>query len=368
MRIPQEQMPGYAPGDQISVQTLSTNGHFGAYSALSETIAPEEYPLAAPVPYRFVDARPHLKENLKFLLQSATLTQPFNYIYVLDSVSADPTRVWFPETEFARPPSPTNYEYSGFHVFSSNLNYSVMQEFRPVQENFLWRNLAYYAGDFGEGYWSNGVGNNFGSTLRWLFDPNYQFACTNCDPLPLSLSVSNYPYLYGISSFPSTTQELTNDLAEVGVWLNGYNFYVPSGLQNVYGLPLNSVLVGDTFGDSLFPLEAGGSSLQLGYLDLLVTFCSFEPAALNTMGYYFVSQTPYFSYNAQSAASRPPLPGSPDFTTATTSPLMVAGFGQPITVSGWAKESINGNNGKYAYLEQYFTNAYTIDGNWQRDH
>ena len=111
MRVPQEQMPGYAPGDQISVQTLSSDGHYGAYSPLSQTFAPEEYALAAPVPYRFVDARRHLKENLRFLLQSATITQPFSYV---TAGAADPSLSWFPETEFARPPSPTNYEYPVF--------------------------------------------------------------------------------------------------------------------------------------------------------------------------------------------------------------------------------------------------------------
>ena len=148
-------------------------------------------------------------------------------------------------------------------------------------------------------------------------------------------------------------------MLEIGLWANGWNLYVPTGLHNVYGLALNSVLV-ETTQSLLLPggppldYEFGGNSID--------AFFSFEPPNLQTQGYYFVSQTPYFNLNGQSAASRPPLPGSPDFTTTTTSPLMIAGFGQPFTISGWAKQTIgNYYGGKFAYLEQYFTNAYSMD-------
>jgi len=47
-----------------------------------------------------------------------------------------------------------------------------------------------------------------------------------------------------------------------------------------------------------------------------------------------------------------------------TSPLLITGFGQPITISGWAKQRItNGYTNKFAYLEQYFDQAHTMDAN-----
>jgi len=58
----------------------------------------------------------------------------------------------------------------------------------------------------------------------------------------------------------------------------------------------------------------------------------------------------------------PPLPGSPTFSETNHSPLLITGFGQSITVAGYAKQVItNGYGGKYAYLEQYSDAAYTID-------
>ena len=41
---------------------------------------------------------------------------------------------------------------------------------------------------------------------------------------------------------------------------------------------------------------------------------------------------------------------------------MIAPIGRPLFLTAWAKQAIlNGFTNKFAYLEQYFTNAYTID-------
>jgi hypothetical protein len=372
MRIPQEQMASYVPGQEIDVRVFATDVDFGPISCLFPSIAAEELTGGSPVPpTRFVDARRHLKENLKFLLQSATLSQPFSYgpgdAWNCDANSG---AVWSPETQFARPPSPTNYEYSGFHVFSSNLNYSVMQEFRPAQENYLWRNLAYDAGDFdSSGNWTNGVGYCTSLPgLRFLTNPNYQFTCTNCDPLPLALSVSSHPYLF-VRYIPAATtlQDLLRDLTEIGVGMNCTNImnvnctmYLPTGMRNVYGLPISSLMFIPDESLSFLPhtLNPGDAPVVRGIMANY--FCDVDSPVLETRDYYFASQTPYFNYGTP----RPPLPGSPDFSVTNTSPLLITGLGQPITVAGWAKQEItNGYSGKYAYLEQYFTNANTIGPN-----
>ncbi len=373
MRIPVEQMTGYVSGAEIDVQAIATDVDFGAVSSLFPTVAPEEVLGASEqTPYRFVDARSHLKENLKFLLQSATVSQAFTYI-VGDPYLPDPTLVWFPETEFARPPSPTSYEYSGFHVFSSNLNYSVMQEFRPAQENYLWRNFAYEPEDFdSSGNWTNGALFNPSLTsLRWLDNPNYQFTGTNDDPLALGLSLTNHAYLFGCWGSSHLTLDIfPNNFGEVGVLLNEANHvYVPTGVRNIYGLALNSVMLPEFEFPTGLTLTAGGAAGPLW--DIFVdrdVFCAFQPPSLQTVDYYFASQTPYLSagYSGWSGSGplsgpAPPLPGSPTFSPTNTSPLLITGFGQPITVSGWAKQTItHPDNGKYAYLEQYFDKAYTI--------
>jgi hypothetical protein len=80
---------------------------------------------------------------------------------------------------------------------------------------------------------------------------------------------------------------------------------------------------------------------------------------LQITNYYFASQSPYFEFGSQ----RPPVPGSPDFSVTNTSPLLIAGVGQPITIASWAKMAITNYPGKFAYLEQYFDKAYVIDTN-----
>ena len=371
MRIPLDQMAGYVPGAEIDVQALATDVDFGAISYLFPSIAAEELTGGTALPpTRFVDARRHLKENLKFLLQSATLSQPFAYV-VGDSDSPDPELCFFPETEFARPPSPTNYEYSGFHVFSANLNYSVLQEYRPAQENYLWRNLAYDSADFdGSGSWTTLDGQPSGS-LRWLDGAKYQFTGTNDDPLPLALSLTNHAYLLALwVPLAITLDGFAEYVAEMGIVLNETNHvYVPTGVRNIYGLPLNSVLIPQVQFPTGVTLAAGGPpSFVWSYLRSWYYFCAFQTPALQTTNYYFASQTRYLSsdYSGWSgsgplAGLAPPLPGSPTFSVTNTSPLLITGFGQPITVAGWAKQAIeNGYSGKYGYLEQYFDKAYTI--------
>ena len=59
--------------------------------------------------------------------------------------------------------------------------------------------------------------------------------------------------------------------------------------------------------------------------------------------------------------------GSETFTPDTQAPLLIAPVGQLFTVCGWAKQEIlnraAGGPTKYAYLEQYFDKARTIDVN-----
>ena len=49
--------------------------------------------------------------------------------------------------------------------------------------------------------------------------------------------------------------------------------------------------------------------------------------------------------------------------TNQTPALMVGSIGQPMILGGWAKYSIQGSSGKYAYLGQYFTNSFLLDAN-----
>jgi hypothetical protein len=114
-------------------------------------------------------------------------------------------------------------------------------------------------------------------------------------------------------------------------------------------------------------LTAGGSVVPApSFADV---FIETDSPVLQTVGYYFASQTPNFYLYQEPEAygpsyPSPPLPGSPFFAATNISPPLITGFGQLITVSGWAKMAIaNGYSGKYAYLEQYWDKAYKIDTN-----
>ena len=161
------------------------------------------------------------------------------------------------------------------------------------------------------------------------------------------------------------------NLAEAGMYQDANNNLVlPNGVQNVYGLPINSTLVNpaaDTFDTLLHGTDLPASDYY-GWGWGPEFFVEVPTPNLQTVGYYFATETPYLNYgpNAYPVSNTnypvPPLPGSPTFSASSTSPMMIGSVGQEITVSGWAKQQI-GNSGKYAFLEQYFTNALMIDTN-----
>jgi hypothetical protein len=304
----------------------------------------------------FLDASRHLKENLRFLLRSANVHSPFAFVSNLRTDGQPwndiyPSYVGSPETYYARPSSPTNYEYSGFRIFSSTLNAAVLRERRPIEDHFLWRNFVYDPADF-DTNWSLTNGASVYDPwwpIRLLEDPKYQVIGPATNPLPLAFSSTNSPWLMGRGVYCGWWPCGPETLGEVGLEvLESEQFLLPGGVRNVYGLPLLSVQFPPTP-----TLVAGGPAEWL-----MVSTLAYPEAAvpdLSTADYYFVSQTPYFRFGS----ARPPLPGSPDFTVTNTSPLLIASVGQLYAVAGWAKQAIlNGYANRFGYLEQYFDKAY----------
>ena len=361
MLLPETETQPLLPYRWWWLQAFTTSGAFGDIDYAEPTVAREALPTRPytslpPTAYTFLDASPHLKENLKFLLRSATVNRPFSYASDRDanggdSGSATPASVWSPEDYCARPASPLGYEYYGFHYFSSNLNYSIMRELRPVHENYLWRNFVFDPQDYdatGAGHFS---GDCPPSGLRALNNALHVYAgCGTETNLPLAFSSASAQWLY----FHSIRQDTCSSLqqAEVGVSTNSNNRLVLGDTaHNCYGLSFNSVKLTTT---GLPVLEPGIPS-TFPPPSQTTFYPETAAPALQTADYYFASQTPYFNYNYYYGTPRPPLPGSPDFSVTNTSPLLITGLGQPITVSGWAKQAIvNGYSGNYAYLEQYF--------------
>jgi hypothetical protein len=358
------------------VVAFGTNGDFGqtVYASADWMDADgSRTPLT-----NFVDAAVHMKENLKFLLRSATLTQPFSYVSglstqpnVTDSFP-DWSKLPYPEFWYARPATDGSYEYYGFHSFSSNLNYSFLEELRPVRENHLWRNFVYDPDEIGPGGITNGMAMWTGfPTLRAIDYPMlHRYTGDSAGPFPLPLSTaSSTDVVSGYLRSPGGFD--FDEAVELGFTVtpnDGYPIYLPGSARNVFGLPISSIIVPQVAPNPPDVFPAGGSPAYSGGG---FTYMNATAPGFQTVDYYFASQTPFFNfytnildYNANYPA--PPFPGSPSFSVTNPSPLLITGIGQPITVSGWAKMAItNGYPGKYAYLEQYWDKAFKTGTNGQ---
>jgi hypothetical protein len=368
LQLPDDIQQLFVNSDYPIVQLVDTQGHY------SENIWPsilsnEHDSYATIASTNFVNAPAQMKENLKFLLREAGVLWPFGYSsglinagggYAQRTPAGDDANS--PESALARGTASTNYEYYGYHTFSPVLGYSFMSELRPVQENFLWRNFVYNPIDYTNGAggvefdtaeygygigWAAGV-DNLGlssgvDTVMWptVNYCKYQYTGTGSEtPLPLAFDSSNSGWIYHVPNL--------NNLGYV-------SGSIGIGIKNIYGLTLQSV-----YGNTNFALA--GSDWPDGYYD----FENYTVPDLQVVDYFFGSQTPFFNYTWYDGYSGPApvLPGAPTFSNTNKSPLLVTSIGQPMTVSGWAKMAIaNGDTNKFGYLEQYFTNAYSIDTN-----
>ncbi len=338
------------PDADLWVQAISTAGEFGSQVPVGPFL---DETASLPTQHTFVDATAHIKQNLNFLLRSATVSRAFSYDaspYQNGQGTSDPYNY------FARSASPSTYEYSGYRVFSPSSDYSDMLELRPIQENYLWLNYVFNSTNLV-------TGANYDATdvIRTLSNPQYQFTGTasNSPSAPLAFSTTNSTWLYyrwiNNSSFDAAAN------ADVGIGVDANNkLYLASSVHNLYGLSINSVEVALQDNDNQFSNLVAGAAASFYAPEAITYYPEVAVPNLQTVGYYFNSQTPYFQFGSV----RPPLPGSPDFSVTNTTPLLIAAVGKPYAVAGWAKQAItNGSAGKYAYLEQYFDKAYKLDTN-----
>jgi hypothetical protein len=363
--------------DYPTVQLVDEQNRYSQYIRFLSNIFPDERDYVGPWPtVDFVNASSHMKENLKFLLRAAGVFWPFGYSSGLSyngSYEQDyplGEDAYGPDSMLARGTASTNYEYYGFHTFSPYLGYSFIDELRPVQENFLWRNFVYnsidYTNDLDYGYpefdtatadydtgvnWNSGIDNLSLGSLVWpiVNVAKYQYTGTGSEtPLPLAFDSTSSGWIFHAGDPESFGGELGT------IW-DGSVYRFGTGVKNIYGLGLNSAYV-DT------NLATAGATVPNG----LWTFENYTMPDLQIVDYYFNSQTPFFNYilTYPYTGSSLALPGAPNFTTTSTSPLLITGIGQRMTVSGWAKMTIaNGDTNKFGYLEQYFDRAYSIATN-----
>ncbi len=365
LRLPLEQRPAEAT---IYYECIFADGSRSEFESLGFNTSWEDWSSRQDTPRTvFVDARPHLKENLRFLLRAATATLPFSYTsaFLTDSEAAPVSPApWFtttPETYFARTASSTEYEYSGYRNYSYYYNHCLLLSARPVWEHYYWRNFVFDSQDFtASGIWTNGAGYNGSSLMRTLNDTaQYRFGgdVSNSTAPPLAFDGSSSAWLYFRNvPFDLDSGVYPESVPEVGLSFAADLAYLAANTRNCYGLFLNSLRVG--LANVYYP-----GNLFVLYDTRL--FPEYAQPQLQTEGYYFASQTARLRYGPRNQSGillgdPTPLPGTPNFSVTNVSPALITGVGQQILVSGWAKQAIvNGYANKFAYLEQYFDQAFT---------
>jgi hypothetical protein len=166
------------------------------------------------------------------------------------------------------------------------------------------------------------------------------------------------------------------NLADVAAYTNNGNFYLRSGVRNLFGLTFSTALVNTPGDDNFYPysqtsgpgslltLNAGGS-VPMGSVS---TFCSqtVDPS-LQLSGYFFAPvNTPGTALPGDDTPPQSaPLPCLSGFANTNQTGLLVASVGSPMVIGGWAKFSVqNSSPTGYAYLGQYFvTNAFVMSNN-----
>src|SRR5439155_17788229 len=115
-------------------------------------------------------------------------------------------------------------------------------------------------------------------------------------------------------------------MSVIGISYSSPNWVMASSARNIFGLPyLSAKLAYGTTGVQFATLNAGGSTpYQSGYF-----YPETPQPTLQTVNYYFCRPNVDL------------LPGHSAFTTTNTTPLLIAGVGDPyFAVAAYAKQSI----------------------------
>jgi hypothetical protein len=342
-------------------QGITTDGRFGKPRAVYYSGLGANWPEH----YQFVDGSTHLNQNLRFQLRSATKNRRFGcYLGSIDFTQPS----WPSAYGLYHQEGPHDYEFADFLEYDGFLPTWFANQQLPVEQHYLWRNFIFNSSDV----WTSGFGEllhygwpvgsmHFATGARYLIDeqsrvvynPKYQFteSFSASPPLAFKSADSKWVYYRDVKvpdDQPSAFAEL--DLLPFSDGRLG----MAAGLQNVYGLPITSVLILNS--NQLWILPSGGIVGPLDVNESSAYFTQTDEPVLETVGYYFSAGDVLGMMSS--------VPGDPQFTTSHVTPLLVAGCGEPILVAGWAKKRIvNGYADKFAYLGQYFDKAFKVDTN-----
>ncbi len=341
----------------------------------------------------FVDGRRQIKENAEFQLRAAqgcvvwepgdTNQAPFG---VEQSRTTSNGSYTFSET------AATNYVAAGFHYFltagipeSDSAGAALtLDAFRPFEQNYLYANFLLAGPPWlthgescdppGENCTPLGIPYWYPAAWWGIFEVDQPWSQFSVNAFVQSCSTNSVPDLLS----PAAAQWLFMDPGDFealvsfgGQFQPGIGWAVSNDFPNLYGLNLVSIQGWDLANSNATPVTYyPGDAIPATNS---ANFIEVARPQLSTIDYYFARSPVTYTntpddlapYGVQAVlALVDPRPGEPGFTTSATTPLMIAPIGQPLFLTAWAKQAItNGFSTAFAYLEQYFTNAYTIDDN-----
>jgi Alpha/beta hydrolase len=330
----------------------------------------------------FLDGRRHIQQNIEFQLRAAqgrhigptTNEVPFA---VEQQACINGRQCSYDES------ASVSYVEAGFHhYYGPDMNNwwtwqgLALDPFRPFEQNYFYANWLSTSLPWGaqpKGLWLPYSGYTEG-TME-VDQPYRQFSVWSyvngggTNPVPALLFTNDARWIFAADV--GALNQFAGDW-ETNAWDGNTrsNYTVYADYSNLYGLGLRSVVTVDHDPWSspacqfrlAYPGDTLGSDANLPY------FFEVDRPQLVTIGYYFAPHqcvwTPPDAYGGQWAYNLYPRPGESGFTTGTQSPLMITSIGQPFFVAAWAKQALtNGFTNVFAYPEQYFDRACTIDAN-----
>jgi hypothetical protein len=325
-------------GNPISTSIAAGAGYFPQ----------ENYYATAWVVPPYFDGRTAMKQNLIFLLRAANENSPIEFDYALP---------W--EEPYQSVYSyPTNYVCEGFYDILYPYDFDV---FEPFEENYLYLNFAFNPNnvDSSGEITSGPTGNSFPIGMNEPTTYQFTYPTANDTSIPAVLSTSDTQWL---CSYPPDA----NDYSEMGIdqWFDDqYNLYfsMTNDVPNYFGLPFTSTAIAWGSGSGNYTvLNAGGTVENVnGYFYPATVLPKFQ-----TLEYDFWQNPGAGSWPYAESAYTTNVPGTSGFLTSYTNSLMIASVGDPrFQVVCYSKMEVTNSiySGVYAYLGQYFTNAYQID-------
>jgi len=290
-----------------------------------------------PLNVPFLDGTACLKQNVRFLLRGACW-DPFAYALTSGS-----------------------YGYSPDYVSSSVYSASGVDHLIPFEDNYFFANFIFNSslvqanGTLGTGFAPVGDrGFDYVDAYNQISDVFYEF------PTYDYVNSSNSASIPGMLSSNNTRWASYVDpsfLSDFGIY---GNTSMTGFATNCYGLPYNSAeLTCSNSGGIYFQTLTPSSSVS-GYNGLPFYAEAAQPE-LQTVGYYFGRPFAWSPYGYSSYYGDP-LPLSEEFNvTNVTPPLMLGSVGTSMLIAGYAKQAVlNGGTNVFAYLGQYFTNAFVV--------